>query len=30
MAYVGEVLDACGMIDIDCPSVTVVALSGPA
>ena len=28
MAFHGEVLDACGIIDIDCASVTVVAVSG--
>jgi len=28
MAFHGEVLDACGVIDIDCASVTVVAVSG--
>jgi hypothetical protein len=28
MSYAGEVLDACGVIDIDCSTVAVVAVSG--
>jgi hypothetical protein len=28
MAYHGEVLDACGVVNLDCTHVTVVGVSG--